>query len=239
LIGLRVALPDGKLARSGGRVVKNVSGYDLNKLHLGALGSLGVIVEAAFKVFPRPLHEATVVTETQGAAAAWEQAQRALNLPLPPVALEASGQGRAWSLLARFEGTREAVERMTRELAWTEAAPEAWEVLSKRSAPSWARLAVPPAALQNLLVELDGEELIAEPGVGILHWFGAGPADRLAEVRGLTEAQGGSLVLLAAPAKLKQAVGAWGRPPATLDLMRSLKAAFDPADVLSAGRYVF
>src|SRR6202163_3405634 len=60
LIGIRVALPDGHLATAGGRVVKNVSGYDLMKLLLGALGSLGVIVAASFKVFPKPLHDVTV-----------------------------------------------------------------------------------------------------------------------------------------------------------------------------------
>src|ERR1700682_3553112 len=53
LIGIRVAMPDGHLATAGGRVVKNVSGYDLMKLHYGAMGSLGVIVAASFKVFPK------------------------------------------------------------------------------------------------------------------------------------------------------------------------------------------
>src|SRR2546429_7085420 len=59
LIGIRVALPDGKLASGGGRVVKNVRGYDMMKLHYGALGVLGVIVAAPFKVFPKPLHDVT------------------------------------------------------------------------------------------------------------------------------------------------------------------------------------
>src|SRR5205823_722957 len=60
LIGIRVALPDGKLASGGGRVVKNVSGYDMMKLHYGALGALGVIVAASFHGFPTPLHDVTV-----------------------------------------------------------------------------------------------------------------------------------------------------------------------------------
>src|SRR5438445_4634182 len=60
LIGIRVALPDGRLASAGGRVVKNVSGYDLMKLHYGAIGTLGVIVAASFKVFPKALHDVTV-----------------------------------------------------------------------------------------------------------------------------------------------------------------------------------
>src|SRR5207253_6740405 len=87
-IGLRVALPDGRLVASGGRVVKNVSGYDLTKLHQGALGSLGVIVAASFKVYPSPLHQVTVGTGAGDLDRAWGEARRALALPLPPTALE-------------------------------------------------------------------------------------------------------------------------------------------------------
>src|SRR5262249_30370518 len=59
LIGIRVALPEGKLATAGGRVVKNVSGYDMMKLHYGALGSLGGLRAASFKVVPKPPHDVT------------------------------------------------------------------------------------------------------------------------------------------------------------------------------------
>src|SRR5207244_6358575 len=103
VIGLRVALPDGRLASSGGRVVKNVSGYDLNKLHQGALGSLGVIVAASFKVYPRPLHQVTVETGAGDLDQAWTEARRALALPLPPTALElAPASGGGHRLHARF-----------------------------------------------------------------------------------------------------------------------------------------
>src|SRR6202163_5132480 len=88
LIGIRVALPDGHLATAGGRVVKNVSGYDLMKLHFGAMGSLGVIVAASFKVFPRPLRDVTVEHAPGSIEGAWDAATRALDLPLAPAALE-------------------------------------------------------------------------------------------------------------------------------------------------------
>src|SRR6202521_3846734 len=71
LIGIRVAQPDGRLASAGGRVVKNVSGYDMMKLHYGALGSLGVIVAASFKVFPAPLHDVTVEISHDSMDEAW------------------------------------------------------------------------------------------------------------------------------------------------------------------------
>src|SRR5438045_169787 len=53
-LGIRAALPDGTIARAGGRVVKNVAGYDLNKLFIGSFGTLGVLVEATFKILPLP-----------------------------------------------------------------------------------------------------------------------------------------------------------------------------------------
>src|SRR5439155_4131541 len=83
LIGIRVALPDGRLATGGGRVVKNVSGYDMMKLHYGALGSLGVIVAASFKVFPKPLQDVTV-----SSGEGWADAERALATRVSPSALD-------------------------------------------------------------------------------------------------------------------------------------------------------
>jgi glycolate oxidase FAD binding subunit len=93
LLGMRVVGASGVVTRSGGRVVKNVTGYDLHKLHVGAFGSLGVILEAHFKVQPRP--------ELSGAAifgcADLETAHRLLlevgGTPLRPVALEALSAG--------------------------------------------------------------------------------------------------------------------------------------------------
>ncbi|MCZ6891711.1 MAG: FAD-binding oxidoreductase [Chloroflexi bacterium] len=61
VIGMRVAGPDGEVTKSGGRVVKNVTGFDLAKLHIGALGTLGVILEASFKVWPLPSADTTQV----------------------------------------------------------------------------------------------------------------------------------------------------------------------------------
>ncbi len=61
VIGMAIAQPDGRITRTGGRVVKNVSGYDMARLHVGGLGTLGVIVEASFKLTPLPARRATVL----------------------------------------------------------------------------------------------------------------------------------------------------------------------------------
>jgi glycolate oxidase FAD binding subunit len=221
LIGIRVALPDGKLATGGGRVVKNVSGYDMMKLHYGALGSLGVIVAASFKVFPTPLRDVSV--ESEGG---WDDVARVAALPLAPSAFELFADGR---VVARFLGSPEAVNRVTGELGWKPVEPAFWTRHSTRSAT--ARISAPPAKLRGVLEGLTG--WWASPGTGISYWT---PPDALAagEVREKSESAGGSLVMLDAI----DGFDAWGRRPSSLDVMRRLKRAFDPDGVLNPGRFV-
>jgi len=239
LVGLRVALPDGKLARSGGRVVKNVSGYDLNKLHLGALGTLGVIVEASFKLFPKPLHEVTVRREAEGFEEAWREAERALSLAMPPVALALLKADSGYSLVARLAGSEEGVRRIQRELGWARTPFLFWVELAESGSRSWARLAVRPQALAAVLRSLPARaRWVAQPGVGVAYWFSLESAGAFRAARAAAEAEGGSAVLLGASTELKREVGAWGSPPATIDLMRKLRAAFDPKCTISPGRYL-
>ncbi|MHB1004513.1 MAG: FAD-binding oxidoreductase [Chloroflexota bacterium] len=122
LIGIRVAYPEGVLARAGGRVVKNVTGYDLNKLHIGALGTLGVFVEATFKVAPRPESEATWFGDFASAADAVRVYAALARTALVPSAVEVVNRPVAaalglpigapgWVLLVRASGFGPAVAR--------------------------------------------------------------------------------------------------------------------------------
>ncbi|MET0623793.1 MAG: FAD-linked oxidase C-terminal domain-containing protein [Pyrinomonadaceae bacterium] len=155
VLGMRVALAGGRLIRVGGRVVKNVAGYDLCKLFNGSRGTLGVILEITFRLRPRPRREATLVARSEdlgellGAARALAVSQLlpvAVELLSPRVAQEvgASGEGEArdFVMLARFAGTESAVEyqlaRAAELVAGASKAVDAERVEDDESL--WARL---------------------------------------------------------------------------------------------------
>src|SRR5436190_2868988 len=95
VIGLHVVQANGEVARSGGRDVKNVAGYDLNKLYIGSLGTLGVIVEANFKLHPLPPAERTLLLTYANGVDAMQTAIDILGSVLTPGALELIDGGAA------------------------------------------------------------------------------------------------------------------------------------------------
>jgi glycolate oxidase FAD binding subunit len=136
VLGMQVALADGRLVKSGGKVVKNVAGYDTHKLHIGALGTLGVIAAATFKVFPRPERSGALLAGCIDRAGALALAERLRDRPLAPVCLAllaggvadrcagcATGMqalrtvGAPALLAVRFDGAPAAVERQLRAAA--------------------------------------------------------------------------------------------------------------------------
>jgi glycolate oxidase FAD binding subunit len=129
VLGIEFVIGDGALAKSGGRVVKNVSGYDLHKLMIGALGTLGVLTRINFRTFPLPASTRTIVATFDAAARAVELRHAVARSPLRPLALEIvspraaeilDGRGlalnRSWSVIASFAGTAKVLERCARDL---------------------------------------------------------------------------------------------------------------------------
>lgn len=125
VIGMKVASPNGKLTRSGGQVVKNVSGYDMSRLHIGGLGTLGIVVEASFKLTPLPARQATIIASFRRPADAFDAGMSifhgrgsplAITL-LSPVAAQKLGIIRKGShhLAVRLHGRARSLERMVDE----------------------------------------------------------------------------------------------------------------------------
>jgi glycolate oxidase FAD binding subunit len=161
LIGVRVVAPDGRIVKGGGRVVKNVAGYDLCKLYTGSLGTLGVLAELTFKVMPRP--EATGMSAVPLLVEQVEPLLASImDSDLAPSALELFSAGADPSgtaaeggaaLLARFDGPREAVDWQLAELEAMAARVELavhplalttdlWEQVRDWAGGDWAWLAV-------------------------------------------------------------------------------------------------
>lgn len=146
LLGVTVVLGDGLVASSGGKVVKNVAGYDLGKLFCGSRGSLGVVVRASLRLHPLPEAGATLLVPATSRADAEEKARTLLTARLVPGAMDA-GEAR---LAALFEGSERAVgaqmERARALVGGAEATDAVWDEVRARLASERARKPEEPLA---------------------------------------------------------------------------------------------
>ena len=279
LIGIRVALPTGEVIKAGGKVVKNVAGYDLGKLFIGSLGAAGVITDATFKISPLPSGGVTAAVAVPDLVAAHALTTAVMRSQLLPAALEAANppalrrlaqaaglpapEGQPWGVLVLAEGLEESRTRHLAEMRSLVRTPARMEVLE--GAPHralWNAVAEFPspetrpgsvvwragapiarwAGLARALGALDAAagpvEILAHAGVGIV--YATAPAQgALAATEALGRAAaeaGGYAVVEAAPPALKAQLPLWGAEPGGLELMRRLRAAYDPRGVMVPGR---
>lgn len=247
LIGVTVVLADGTIAKAGGKVVKNVAGYDLGKLYTGAHGSLGVVVSTTWRLHPLPRAARTVVREVADAAEAGRLALSIARSTLTPVAVELVGEaGGPLRLIVLFESIPESVRdqaaRVVELLGGGEVQDGVPAGFGRRPVGRMLfRIAYVPAALPPVLRALPaGTAVTASAGTGVLYAAPdpAAGAAALAELRAAVAPYDGSVVVLAAPASLRTELDSWGPVGDALGLMRRVKDRFDPERRLSPGRYV-
>ena len=230
VLGARIVNGKGEDLAFGGRVIKNVAGYDVSRLMAGALGTLGAITEVSFKVLPRPAAEITLAFEADEATAS-ALANTWAGQPLPISAT-------AWQdamLRVRLSGAESAVAAARAKLGGEELAGGAqyWRDLRDHRLPFFAgaqplwRLSVPQTAAPLAL----GRPALVEWGGG-LRWI-AGTLDA-AMVRAAAEGAGGHATLFRGGDKAAGVFHPLG--PAILKIHQRLKAAFDPAGILNPGR---
>jgi glycolate oxidase FAD binding subunit len=251
VLGVTVALPDGTVARAGGKVIKNVAGYDLAKLFAGSFGTLGAIVEVAVRLHPiRPTASAG------GRGDDPETVARAAHA-LAHSQLEAQALDIAWrdgqgGVLVRFAGAEAEPQAEAARRALQDAGLDAsvmhddagaWE--AQRTAQRGA-LIVRVAALQTQLADIlraaerHGGIVVGRAALGIC-WISLSPEDGAETVRRLrAELAPAQCVVLDAPDEVRAQLDPWGLDSGSpaLELMRRTKARFDPHGVCSPGVFV-
>jgi glycolate oxidase FAD binding subunit len=250
VLGVAVALPDGTVARAGGKVIKNVAGYDLSKLYAGSFGTLGAIVEVAVRLHPlRPTASAEGHGEDPETVAA--AASALAHSPLEAQALDVAWRGGRGGVLVRFAGAeaepqadaaRRALEAAGLESSVMHDDAEAWEA---QRAAQRGDLVVRVSALQSRLgavlraADRRGGGVVGRAALGIC-WLSL-PADTGAgAVRELrAELAPSACVVLDAPEELRAQVDPWGiENGGAVELMRRTKERFDPDGVCSPGVFV-
>jgi glycolate oxidase FAD binding subunit len=261
LIGVRAVSGEGAIVKSGGRVMKNVTGYDLVKFLAGSYGTLAVMTEVTFKVLPVPEAEATLVISGLGDARAIEALSAALGSPFsvtgaahrssfgqePPrsfIRLEgfaasvADRSSRLAADLARFGP----VERLDRA-----ASARVWQTIrdvellgTAPKVPIWRVSTKPSSAAAVVEAVRRGFDcrVLYDWGGGLVWIAGGGGRDAgAATIRAAAAAAGGHATLVRAPDDVRAATEVF-QPldPALMALTRKLKQTFDPAGILNPGR---
>jgi glycolate oxidase FAD binding subunit len=263
VIGMTIVRADGVVAHGGGKVVKNVAGFDLPRLFCGSLGTLGLIAEVVFRLHPTPERSATYVLGPFTGDGATTFTRATFDARLEPVAVTARAERDGLRLAVRFEGfgpgVRDQGDRLVQLAGATgcerlEGADEArlwdaWELAATdgnvRAKVSFAPalLEVALEALRELAGTLRDGEIIVHPALGLALVAGdlqsaADTARAVSAARQAVAPSGGALTLAAAPAVLRAEIDVWGPPPPAIDIMRRLKRELDPESRLSPGRFV-
>jgi glycolate oxidase FAD binding subunit len=260
IIGVTIALPDGTLASSGGKVVKNVAGYDLPKLMTGALGTLGVITRAVFRLHPLP----KIAQSFSARMSNLEIAQRALHSVQNSKLAHAAMQMRAADDVppevdVLFEGTKAGLAAQAthlKKLLEPAGAAEAPQTIWNARQELWAssdvagivKFTVLPADIANKVEtvrrvagrhQIRWKAVVEATGIGWLRLDGSPDHlhSALRELRAELERGGVSLVVLHRPAGIAP-LDAWGNAGDALPLMRAVKQQFDSRSILNPGRFV-
>ncbi|MFN8515949.1 MAG: FAD-binding oxidoreductase [Chloroflexia bacterium] len=268
IIGVRVVRADGVVAKGGGKVVKNVAGFDLPKLFTGSLGTLGVIVNATFRLYPLAASSRTVFMTSPRFDQLCDLAVKIIGTTLVPSAITVVGTnilGRC-HLVVRFEGVQSAVEDQAESVlkmtSWTtidgtilldDGERDVWGAITAgpgdESRQLRLKVSLVPTAISPWIAKARDEatrrELTitynAHVGHGLLDVGLEGPVEALpalvSDLRAAAVAAKGSLVVTEGLPEVIATLDPWGPSPG-LDLMRRIKAEFDPRNTLNPGRFI-
>jgi glycolate oxidase FAD binding subunit len=263
LLGISFIRADGKIAKAGGRVVKNVAGYDMMKLFTGSYGTLGILTEVTLRVYPLPANSGTVILT--GAVEGLRNAAKILIAStLTPIAVDVLSTAFSQhleisntpSLVVKFATIPASIAQQSEQLlaigkglglksgTWQGAQEEQlWSGIQTGiwgDAPIGCKLGVRSTAAVETIELLD--RLSENTAKGVIHLnsgigaFALSDSNHIKSCRTHCEAAGGFLSVLQAPVDVKQQIDVWGYRGNAVPLMREIKQQFDPAGILNPGK---
>lgn len=248
VIGMTLVLPDGTIARSGGKVVKNVAGYDLHKLMIGAFGTLAVITEVTFRLHSIPLHTRSYSIGSADAASLGAMVMKILDSHLSTQSLQLRGAEGAFSLDIRLAGLAGVIDRQEQVLSSMVdvghmtigvAPADVWSVRQNLFAAAdcitikGTMLPSRIAQIADTVRHLGGTSVTQATGI-MTAGIPIAAANEIPALRQDLEAHGGSLIVLRLPGSCE--VDRWGLLPDGFPLMLELKQRFDPKRILNPKR---
>ncbi len=251
VVGMTFALGDGTIARTGSKVIKNVAGYDLAKLFAGSFGTLGMILSVSVRLHPLPAATTTAIGSTDDPQVLSACAQGLTAAPFEFEAFDVGWRAGRGELLARCGGAEAArrcqrAARLLREhgleqidvVADDEPLWERQRAAQRSQNAALIRLAARPSQLAGVLravADCDGR-LVGRAALGSS--FVELEVDAVARLRRALP-PGSVSIVLDAPADARRELDPWGSPDAgALELMRRIKARFDPTGVCNPGLFV-
>ena len=249
VIGMTIVLADGTVAKSGGKVVKNVAGYDLHKLMIGAEGTLGVITEVTFRLHAIPRHTRTFTIDSPTPQPLGELLLSILNSHINTQAMQLRNSLYGFHLDLQLAALPEVISHQADQLQAmakhlhleaSDAANDVWK--TRETAFSPRAFCTMKATMLPSQITTTIAAIHALGGTGVIQATGIMTAsipspniEGLLQLRAQLEDAGGSLTILRdAP----QGIDHWGKLPDSIDLMRRIKHQFDPNNILNPGRFI-
>ncbi|WNZ48138.1 FAD-binding oxidoreductase [Leptolyngbya boryana CZ1] len=259
LLGITFVRYDGEIVKAGGRVVKNVAGYDLMKLLTGSYGTLGILAQATLRVYPIPANTRSILVYGDSDSLA-QAAQTLLSSALTPTSVDLLSNSltekSTVGLLVRFQSIPESVNLQIQRLTEVATAlglsvsdADLWQTFQDRMDVSDQRntivckIGVRPSSavtvLDQLASILPAAKVVIHAGSGIGQLsVPDARSTQILEARSICAASGGYLSVLQGSIAFKQQLDVWGYSGNALNVMQRVKAQFDPQTLFSPHRFV-